>query len=603
MTTKFCNCSFCVNVAENTSLFADSPAALAEATVTAFASIGAFANVDAPPASANVGAGPKTVTAVPAWVTGLTTASVAADMAAADVNGIVTYAGLRALLTDVATLLSTGNTALTATEFSDLKTIAANLNNGMATSGYLTYATTALIGGNAANATWTGGGASPVALGNLATGSSAAQVNELVGKWFLGTDLPNSKVLMSGAAAFTVTYAAASLPMFGASGPNMNDVNQGYLGDCYLLSSLAEVARQNPSAIASMFTDNGNNTYGVRFYYNGVAEYVTVNNALANGGTAFNAGPDLWASLAEKAYAQFQAINLDTGNTIDYGNAWSTIGNGGWADNALEAITGASSLTDYYANGATWLSETYNASLHATGYTPGLTTASVLSALVADLAQGFDLVLSSWTNARDSAGKQTLVASHAMSIYGYDSGTGMLEIRNPWGTVGSGQYWDTTFEVALQTLLADGDHITVANTAASVPPVAPATLSIAATAAAKLDGAPGTTTPFSFTVTRGGNTAIAAMATWAVTGTGANAADAADFAGNAMPTGTVSFAAGQTSQIVTVNAAGDSTVEPDEGFAVTLSAPGANTSIATPAASGTIQSSADLISIAATSAV
>ena len=241
MTTKFCKCSFCVNVADNKSLFADSPAALAEATVAASASIGAFATVNVPPASANVAAGPKTATAEPAWVTGLTTASIAADMAAADVNGTVTYAGLRALLTDVATLLSSGNTTLTAAEFSDLKTIAANLNNGMATSGYLTYATTASIGGNAANATWTGGGAAPVALGNLAIGSSAAQVNELVGKWFLGTDLPNSTVLMNGAAPFTVTYAAVSRPLFAANGPNMNDVNQGYLGDCYLLSSLAEV--------------------------------------------------------------------------------------------------------------------------------------------------------------------------------------------------------------------------------------------------------------------------------------------------------------------------------------------------------------------------
>jgi len=38
----------------------------------------------------------------------------------------------------------------------------------------------------------------------------------------------------------------------------------------------------------------------------------------------------------------------------------------------------------------------------------------------------------------------------------------MLEIRNPWGTM-AGQYWDTTFEVGLSTLLADGDTITTDN--------------------------------------------------------------------------------------------------------------------------------------------
>ena len=54
----------------------------------------------------------------------------------------------------------------------------------------------------------------------------------------------------------------------------------------------------------------------------------------------------------------------------------------------------------------------------------------------------------------------TLVAGHAMSIYGFDTSTGMFQIRNPWGTA-AGQTWDTTFEVSLSTLLAAGDKITV----------------------------------------------------------------------------------------------------------------------------------------------
>jgi len=49
-----------------------------------------------------------------------------------------------------------------------------------------------------------------------------------------------------------------------------------------------------------------------------------------------------------------------------------------------------------------------------------------------------------------------------MSIYGYDNKTGMLEVRNPWGTE-TGQTWDTTFEVSLSTLLSDHDTITVDN--------------------------------------------------------------------------------------------------------------------------------------------
>ena len=77
-------------------------------------------------------------------------------------------------------------------------------------------------------------------------------------------------------------------------------------------------------------------------------------------------------------------------------------------------------------------------------------------------------MLSSYTNAKDSGGRTTLVADHAMSITGYDSSTGMLEIRNPWGTA-LGQYWDTTFEVSLATLLSDGDTITADNLAGATP--------------------------------------------------------------------------------------------------------------------------------------
>ena len=402
-------------------------------------------------------------TAVPSWVSGLATATIKADMTAADVNGGVTDAGLAQVFSDLATSLSVTKTTLTAAEFADLKTIAANLNNGMTASAYLTYVTNALVNGNAANATWTGGSAKPMALGNLAVGGSATQLTELTGKWFLGTDLPSSVVAMSGSSSFSVSYSFVSKPLYAAGGPGMNDINQGYLGDCYLLSSLAEVASQNASAITSMITNNGNNTYGVRFYYHGTAEYVTVNNDLANGGAEFNSGPDLWGSLIEQAYAQFQTINLDTGNSVNYGNSWSTIGNGGMPDWALEGITGAASITDYFANGSSWFSETLNASMTPTASSSGLAVAAVLSALVTDLSLGYDLVLASNTYATDSSGRYTLIADHAMSIYGYDKTTGNLEIRNPWGSVSAGQYWDTTFEVSLATLLSDGDSISVAN--------------------------------------------------------------------------------------------------------------------------------------------
>ncbi|MFZ1964325.1 MAG: C2 family cysteine protease, partial [Roseiarcus sp.] len=425
-------------------------------------------------AAGSAGAGGS---ATPSWISSLSTPSIETDMAAADVNGVVTAQGLTKLLTDLDATLSSSS-PLTSAEFNDLQTIAANLNTGLSTSSYLTYAFKALADGNAANATWTGGikyTASPygAVLGNLAAGATKTQLSELTGKWFLGTDLPNSYVNMPGDpnVTFTVTYSTVANAVFGASGPSINDINQGVLGDCYFEASCAEVADENPSYIESMFSNNGNGTYGVRFYYDGAAEYVTVNLSLADGGTEFNQATDIWASLAEKAWAEFQAINLDTGNSgpsYNYGDSWSTIGNGGYIANALEALTGASVITGFDPNGTSWIDETWNSSLNWTGSTSGLTTSSVLASVEAALANHDDVDIS--TNPTlygyDTSGNETLIPDHVFSVYGYDSGTGMLEVRNPWGDF-NGQhydgstkkYYDPTFEVSLTTLLADSDWV------------------------------------------------------------------------------------------------------------------------------------------------
>ena len=113
-------------------------------------------------------------------------------------------------------------------------------------------------------------------------------------------------------------------------------------------------------------------------------------------------------------------------------------------------------------------------------------------------------------------------------------------------------------------------------------------LSIAAGNASQAEGNSGST-PFTFTVTRSGGTTGTSSVAWAVTGSGGSPANAADFTGGVLPSGTLSFAAGQTSQTITVNVAGDSTVEPNEGFTVTLSNASAGTSISTATATGTIR--------------
>jgi ELWxxDGT repeat protein len=93
-------------------------------------------------------------------------------------------------------------------------------------------------------------------------------------------------------------------------------------------------------------------------------------------------------------------------------------------------------------------------------------------------------------------------------------------------------------------------------------------IAIAPTNADRAEGNSGTT-PFTFTVTRTGNTSAASSVQYGVTGSGANPANAIDF-GTLFPTGTVNFAANQTTAMITLNVKGDTAIELDEGFTVTL---------------------------------
>jgi len=116
---------------------------------------------------------------------------------------------------------------------------------------------------------------------------------------------------------------------------------------------------------------------------------------------------------------------------------------------------------------------------------------------------------------------------------------------------------------------------------------APTTLAIAALSANKAEGSIGAT-PFTFTVTRSGDTTITTTVNFAVSGTGATPASAADFTGGAFPSGTVAFNANETSKVVTINVNGDATVEPDETFLVALSGASGGAIVTTSSAMGRI---------------
>jgi hypothetical protein len=362
-----------------------------------------------------------------------------ADVAKDLQSGSLSYSADLSILEDAAV------GGMTTSKFSTLQTFASELNTtgGISVSPYVQQITDDVIFGNSANATWNGGAATTTALGNLTAASTQTQADDLIGEWFLGTNLPSLNLAPVGQENLNPTYKTSTLPLYGASGaPTYQDVNQGYLGDCYFLSSLGEVALKDPSAIENMISANGNGTYSVRFFVNGQPDYVTVNSQLpvmggyewANGSQLefANGKTDDWVALVEKAYAQLNAqTNAPHGmelNSASDSYAGITAGNG----SALTLVTDQPETgTSLYANEST----------SALG--------SILANLASSFSAGEEVLMSTPWN---SSGN--LVADHMYMVTGVNAATGALTIHNPWNTAYSGSL-SMSFTETIQQLAAN----------------------------------------------------------------------------------------------------------------------------------------------------
>jgi hypothetical protein len=183
-----------------------------------------------------------------------------------------------------------------------------------------------------------------------------------------------------------------------------------------------------------------------------------------------------------------------------------------------------------------------------------------------------------WTTGDASGGSGGLGGD--VAVAGYSAGDGVNFLQLPQSGNQAGMLGlPNASNVAIAGLFT----FSVRN---GIPVVAQ--FSVAAASADKSEGNGGSTA-FTFTVTLAGDTSTARSVAYAVAGSGGNAATAADFAGGVLPSGTVSFAAGETSKTVTVNVQGDTASEADEGFTVSLSAPTGGATLGTSTATGIIR--------------
>jgi hypothetical protein len=145
---------------------------------------------------------------------------------------------------------------------------------------------------------------------------------------------------------------------------------------------------------------------------------------------------------------------------------------------------------------------------------------------------------------------------------------------------------DETFALNLSN---PSDGLAIATATASATIVNDdASVAIAVLAASQNEGNTGAATVLTFTLTLAGDSSVVRSVSYVATGTGASPASASDFVGGVLPSGTVTFGAGETSKKLVVQIASDASSEPNETFAVTLSAPSNGLTIATGSAVGTI---------------
>lgn len=101
-------------------------------------------------------------------------------------------------------------------------------------------------------------------------------------------------------------------PLFPGSGPTNWDADQGSIGDCHVIASLAALGEASPGHVRKMVADLGDGTFAVRFMKSGQEKYYRVDADLyvkTNGMPLYaNLGTEdcLWVAIIEKAYAFFR---------------------------------------------------------------------------------------------------------------------------------------------------------------------------------------------------------------------------------------------------------------------------------------------------------
>ncbi|WP_017557354.1 C2 family cysteine protease [Nocardiopsis baichengensis] len=198
-----------------------------------------------------------------------------------------------------------------------------------------------------------------------------------------------------------------------ASGDDAVDwehVDQGALGDCWLMATMGAMAVQDPGAIEDMIQENVNGTFTVTFPGQ---DPITVTPDLpldAAGNPEFASSneepPVIWPAVLEKAYAQMN------------GGDYSRLEN--WHPGAAMTTFGGDA-TDYAPDD--WVPPWEDVTMDG---------------LADKFESGESITLSTPLDGEDSAlvddEEDTLVSAHVYFVSDVDREAGTVTVRNPWGS-------------------------------------------------------------------------------------------------------------------------------------------------------------------------
>ena len=287
--------------------------------------------------------------------------------------------------------------------------------------------------------------------------NSAAAIRGAVGQ----INFANLQVRPSAPAPHSAPPRFDAGDLYGKGGPTGADIRQDALGDCYFVATLGALANARPDIIKDAIKyDPTTGNFTVTLHDGGKTKSVTVTQAdLAynvqrqGGSTVDNTGADtpVWPAVMETAFAKMKDSN--PGNGLKEG--FDKIAGGGWADDALETITGSRGTKIEYSKG---FFESDDSALGKLG-----------KQIDAALGNGRPLTLSTdpenrslWEAITGKEGKQDgLVDNHVYMVEGIKKNGNdyTLTLRNPWGTnagVEGGSVSGPTIQVSLRTLVETG---------------------------------------------------------------------------------------------------------------------------------------------------